>query len=346
MGWMTAIDLPSWSEALPCPWSAGWEVVRQQALPREGMDGRPLGGFSAAAYVAGDDRLWVLSDAPQAFLLPVLGLKPWIGRGVPARIGRRLVLRGTDGQPLPAAMDGEGLVVQGDQAWIVSEGLRTRNRPAQLLRVSLRDGRLLQRQSLPTSWQPTTNAGLAVNQGPESLTLQSDGSLLTAAEAPLLQDHPHAGLDRVPVAALTREQTWRSLGHLAIGPADSAATRSQGLTELLALNGASGVLALHRSFPATGQWTARLTLHSAPPQLKPLVGWDLLALGLPSDNWEGLAWGPRLPDGRRTLVAVSDDNFNPLQRNWVAILAPRQGSSLADQSVRPPQCIPSDVPGD
>ena len=100
MGWMTAIDLPSWSEALPCPWSAGWELVRQQALPREGMDGRPLGGFSAAAYSAGDDRLWLLSDAPQAYLLPVLGLKPWIGRGVPARIGRRLVLRGTDGTPL------------------------------------------------------------------------------------------------------------------------------------------------------------------------------------------------------------------------------------------------------
>ena len=128
MGWMTAIDRPSWSEALPCPWSAGWELVRQQALPREGMDGRPLGCFSAAAYCTGNDRLWLLSDAPQAYLLPVLGLKSWIGRGVPARIGRRLVLRGTDGTPLPASMDGEGLVVQGDQAWIVSEA-RVLRRP-------------------------------------------------------------------------------------------------------------------------------------------------------------------------------------------------------------------------
>ena len=31
------------------------------------------------------------------------------------------------------------------------------------------------------------------------------------------------------------------------------------------------------------------------------------------DNTEGLCWGPDLPDGRRMLVAVSDDNFNPLQ---------------------------------
>ena len=346
MGWMTAIDLPSWSEALPCPWSAGWELVRQQALPREGMDGRPLGGFSAAAYSAGDDRLWLLSDAPQAYLLPLLGLKHWMRRGVPARIGRRLVLRGTDGTPLPAAMDGEGLVLQGDQAWIASEGRRTRDRPAQLLRMSLRDGRLLQRQSLPTSWQPTANAGLSVNKGPESLTLQSDGSLLTAAEAPLLQDHPLAGVDRVPVAAWNREQGWTPLGHLAIGPAGRAATRSQGLTELLALHGPSGVLALHRSFSATGQWTARLTLHSSPPRLQPLTGWDLLATGLTSDNWEGLAWGPRLPDGRRTLVAVSDDNFNPLQRSWVAILAPRHATPLGAQSARPRKCIPTDVSGD
>ncbi len=30
---------------------------------------------------------------------------------------------------------------------------------------------------------------------------------------------------------------------------------------------------------------------------------------LRSDNVEGMAYGPRLSDGRRTLVLVSDDNF-------------------------------------
>jgi hypothetical protein len=28
------------------------------------------------------------------------------------------------------------------------------------------------------------------------------------------------------------------------------------------------------------------------------------------DNLEGKAWGPRPPDGRRTLVLVSDNNFS------------------------------------
>jgi len=31
------------------------------------------------------------------------------------------------------------------------------------------------------------------------------------------------------------------------------------------------------------------------------------------DNVEGITLGPRLPDGRRTLVLVSDNNFNNLE---------------------------------
>ena len=37
---------------------------------------------------------------------------------------------------------------------------------------------------------------------------------------------------------------------------------------------------------------------------------DLGALGVPLDNLEGMTLGPRLPDGRRPLVLISDDNFN------------------------------------
>jgi len=41
---------------------------------------------------------------------------------------------------------------------------------------------------------------------------------------------------------------------------------------------------------------------------------DFASTGLSRlDNTEGMAWGPRLLNGRRTLVFVSDDNFNPQQ---------------------------------
>ncbi|HET7217741.1 MAG TPA: esterase-like activity of phytase family protein [Vicinamibacterales bacterium] len=39
------------------------------------------------------------------------------------------------------------------------------------------------------------------------------------------------------------------------------------------------------------------------------------------DNFEGMTYGPRLPDGRRTIVIVSDDNFNELQRTWFLVFA-------------------------
>ena len=49
------------------------------------------------------------------------------------------------------------------------------------------------------------------------------------------------------------------------------------------------------------------------PMRKRLV-LDLAQAGLGSiDNIEAMAWGPRLPNGHRTLLLMSDDNFSPHQ---------------------------------
>ena len=42
------------------------------------------------------------------------------------------------------------------------------------------------------------------------------------------------------------------------------------------------------------------------------------------DNYEGMAFGPTLADGRRTLILVSDNNFNPAQRTSILFLALRK----------------------
>jgi hypothetical protein len=44
------------------------------------------------------------------------------------------------------------------------------------------------------------------------------------------------------------------------------------------------------------------------PAKKTLL-FDLDTLGIPLDNVEGMTLGPTLPDGRRALVLVSDNNF-------------------------------------
>ena len=57
------------------------------------------------------------------------------------------------------------------------------------------------------------------------------------------------------------------------------------------------------------------------PAAKTLVA-DFAHLGLSRlDNSEGMCWGPPLPDGERTLVVVSDDNFNPSQITQFAAFA-------------------------
>ena len=328
---------PVAAQVLPCPLSQGWELLRTIALPSTGADGRPMGGFSAAAYDRTHDRLWLLSDAPRGHLLPFSGLRAVVnGRGA-LRAGPRLLLRTSEGELLPEGFDGEGLVLSGDEAWIVSEGRRTPERRARLQRHALSDGRLLEERALPSAWQERPGQGLKANKGPESLTRTPAGELLLAAEAPLLQDSPQADQDLVPLAVQAIEDgadaPRRSLGRIALDPAGAAASRSLGLTELLALDAPPALLALLRSYTPPQRWTAELQVLPLPAApgtraspLAPAYRWDLLKVGLPADNWEAMALGPAMSDGRQTLVLASDDNFNPLQRSWVSLLVPRRGS--------------------
>ena len=76
------MDLP-----LTCPLEAGWQLVRTIRLPRMLADGRPLGGFSAAAYQPKQDRLWLLSDAPIGHLVPWGGAWPHGSRAGGTRCG-------------------------------------------------------------------------------------------------------------------------------------------------------------------------------------------------------------------------------------------------------------------
>ncbi len=322
-------ELPMRWEALPCPLDAGWALIRLWELPKRADNGLSLGGFSAAAYQASDDRLWLVSDASRGYLLPVGPVAKALQSGGQLQVGPRLVLRNQSGTPLPSTSDAEGLVLTGDHGvWIVSEGRRRAGHQARLQRFSLRNGRLLETMSLPSSWTALPGQGLAVNQGPESLTRSIDGGMVLAAEAPLLQDLEVGGRDIVRLAHVNLEGVMQARGRIRLDSFSSDPKQTVGLTELLALDGPPALLALIRRHRPL-QWTARLQVFSwpepmSPLALQPITGWDLTSEEIPRDNWEGLAWGPKLEDGRRTLVIVSDDNFSLIQRNLVGVLAPRR----------------------
>ena len=329
---MVQPSLPTASSALPCPFSAGWELIKTVELPKHGSDARLIGGFSAVAYQRQHDRLWLLSDSPQGYLVSFTGLRALLKTEQRSlRGGHRLMLRDPSGALLPEGFDGEGLVLMNDQAWIVSEGRRRPERRARLQRFSLRNGHLQQDVALPPAWQEREGQGLASNKGPESLMRTASGDLVLAAEAPLIQDRAHAGRDWVRLARLRPVAGGHPepLDGMAIGPAGAAVTHKLGLTELLAMEDASAVLALLRSVSPDRGWTAHLAVvqmpasgRAAAPPIQPLHRWNLLSSGLPAANWEGMAWGPMTGDGRVSLVMVNDDGFSSLQRNWLSVLAP------------------------
>lgn len=194
--------------------------------------------------------------------------------------------------------------------------------------------------------------GVRPNQAFESLTPMPDGRLLTATEGPLLQDDDEPTFNRGARARLLEitpaDGTWRParefvypLEAVPRPPAFGPSRGTTGLAELLALDDAR-LLALERSFvrETTGERRAAnvvrlflvdlrgaddvssvmslrglaprpvgkqllLDLGSLTPRLSP----RLAAL----ENFEGLCEGPRLPDGGRTLLLVSDNNFSASQ---------------------------------
>ena len=128
------------------------------------------------------------------------------------------------------------------------------------------------------------------------------------------------------------------------GPED--AFRTNGLVELLAVDNNGTLIALERAFSAGQGNTVKLfevqtqgaldvlgtgdlfredplevdeeILPPSPFEIDPAVTkrelLDIEAdLGIDPDNLEALAFGPQLPDGRQSLLVVSDNNFNDTQ---------------------------------
>ncbi|MFM7549572.1 MAG: esterase-like activity of phytase family protein [Cyanobacteriota bacterium] len=305
-------------------------MARQLTLPRHAATGVAIGGFSAAHWTPADNSLLLLSDLPSGAVTRWGGL----ATGGTPRLLELTPLRSGPHRALPTAMDGEGLVPLAGQWWVASEGRRSAERPAQLLRFATPDGTLLGAWELPAPWQPGEGRGLASNGGPEALMLLpslnrgESPSLLMAAELPLLQDPPgqvrllrwgwSAGDD--PATATPRPTPQ---GALELPPGEG-----WGLTDLLA-TGPGRLLGLLRRFELPNRWQIRLALYPLPAAgsldaAAPLATWDLIAIGLEPDNWEALSPGPPLADGRPTLLLASDDNLSPLQANRLALLTPRR----------------------
>lgn len=204
------------------------------------------------------------------------------------------------------------------------------------IRVAGLDGSYQGEFALPPSFLYTGDQtrGPRPNGVLEGLSLTPDGRYVFAAmEQPLFQDGPatdenHTGLVRITkFDAVTRT----AIAQYAY-PVDRAApeTGFNGVSDILALSETS-LLVIERAAnlprrvavsvyradtgPATDVLdVASLRDQAVTPMAKTLAA-DLNATPKLDrlDNIEGLTLGPALPDGRRSVVLVSDDNFQPFE---------------------------------
>jgi hypothetical protein len=230
-----------------------------------------------------------------------------------------------------------------------SEGDRA-ERTGPTLRQARIDGSAVRSFTVPAALQfgGAPGTGPRANLTFEGLALAPDGrSAWAAMEGALLQDGPEPGVGEPGgPCRFTRFDiaTGRAVRQVAYvrdalphGPLVPGGLAENGVSEILMLD-ASRMLVLERAYMAGRGMSLRLyeidttaasdTLQvdrlapgSFRPAAKTLVA-DLGTLGLARlDNTEGMCWGPRLPGGQRSLVIVSDDNFNPLQVTQFAAFA-------------------------
>ncbi len=303
-----------------------------------------VGGLSGLVWDPGDGAFYALSDDrgehnPVRFYRLAVDLsRGWLADG-DVRIEGVTFLSDGEHHPYPRrGIDPEGFARDARGTfYFASEGAADRG-IAPFVAALRPDGSEARRFPLPPRYAPDGDErhGVRENRGFESLTVTPDQRYLVAAlENALTTDGPAAD---VGVSSLSRILLWPLAGgaprEVAYRVEPVSATtpsirglRVNGLSDLLALS-ADRFLALERQYVAGAGLRIRLyrvslagatdvsnldDLGHQPirPAAKELLV-DLADLGVPIENYEGMALGPRLPDGRRTLVMVSDDNFNPL----------------------------------
>ncbi len=266
-----------------------------------------------------------------------------------------LLERGSQGFS-PGGLDPEGLVVRGDSLYISSEGNIFADPIIDpfIRRYNLR-GQVADRLRIPDHYIPNgVDRGVRFNLAFESLNLTPDRrTLITAAEGALFQDGPASTFDNGSLARILEYRVGRpnAVREYAY-EVDAWAEPSDifgvnGIVEVLPIDNAGTMLVMERSFSVGGSLgggtanvvsiyeistkgatntlrTDALYEDGAPIDLTPVSKRLLFAfddLETPIDNIEGMTFGPTLPDGRRTVVIVSDNNFSAGQFTQFMALA-------------------------
>jgi hypothetical protein len=323
------------------------QFLGQAIVPTGAMfGGTTIGGLSSITYDERRGDFYVLSDDPSQFnptrfYTTRLGIADGHLTSGDVHFTGVTTLLAPNGQPYaPFSVDPEGLTLaKNGELILTSEGIAAQGIAPFVRRYAL-NGAFRGDLPVPGAFQPTgPTHGVRQNLAFEAAAVAPDGRhLFVGMEGALVQDGPASTLTNGSPSRILRynlasgrldRQYVYLTDPIAQAPVPPTQFAVSGLVELLPFN-TEYMLSMERSFsvgvPGTGN-TIKLYFDSFPGaddvngaesiagqlgslqtvRKTPLLNLD--TLGLPLDNVEGMTLGPRLPDGRESLILVSDNNF-------------------------------------
>ncbi len=321
-------------------------LIGEATLPK-GLDyqGTIVGGLSGLDWDPAARHWIALSDdrsekAPARFYTLSIDYDAGAVRGI--AVTGVTTLRDTAGNGFaPKSVDPEAIrrdPASGLLYWSSEGGVKAGIDPA--ISVAAPDGRWQRGFDLPQRYRVSEDKdnGPRDNLTFEGLALSADGrTLLVSMESALVQDGPIASLTTgspVRIASFDTATGVPGPEHvyitdpIPVAPLLPGGSADNGVSEILPA-GDGSLLVLERAY-AQGRGNS-IRLYRADPALATDVSgldslldgsWlampktlllDFATLGVALDNFEAMGWGPELANGHRSLVVMSDDNFNPLQ---------------------------------
>ncbi|MGW8225578.1 MAG: esterase-like activity of phytase family protein, partial [Anaerolineales bacterium] len=217
------------------------------------------------------------------------------------------------------------------------------------------NGRVTANLPIPDKYIPNgVDKGVRFNLSFESLNVTPDGrNLVTAGEGALFQDGPASTFTNGSLARILfydlrkRTPVAEYVYEVAPWAEPSAIFGVNGIVEVLPIDDVGTMLVMERSFSVggvLGGGTGNVVVINevstqgatdvlgvdalyeggSPIAFTPVTQQEVFAfddLDIPIDNIEGMTFGPTLPDGRQSLVIVSDNNFAPGQFTQFIVLA-------------------------
>ncbi|UGT45380.1 esterase-like activity of phytase family protein [Nocardia yamanashiensis] len=315
--------------------------------------GYRVGGLSGLDYWPEGDSYLAISDnrgeegPARAYTLSV-PITPEGKLGAP-EFRSLIELLDKDGSPYAArTIDPEAIRWTPDHQGFVytSEG-EAKTGQAGFVRQATLDGAYSREVPVPDAFTPRTDAagqqisGIRDNLGFEGMDLTEGGSTVVAvSENALVQDGPAASADAESRSRLVQSNRGSGqdiaeyiypVGRVGLGEIASSA----GISEILSLGG-DRYLTLERGVIPVLGFTGRIYETStagadpvtgkeaAPADAKPMskrLLFDFRAAGIDPQCVEGMTWGPRLPDGSRSLIIVADNNFGRAGRTTFHLLS-------------------------